>query len=91
MIAYPKQQGGSRDDPTTFIETVRWKGSIGGPQTVPRAELAAVVELLDRTDGDVTILSDSAYVVGYCRKGFGRTARSNRDLCSHTSTPPPAP
>ena len=84
MIAYPKQQGGSRDDPTTFIETVRWKGSIGGPQTMPKAELAAVVELLDRTNGDVTILSDCVYVVGFCRKGFGRTARSNRDLWART-------
>ena len=80
VIAYPVQKLGDRDDLDTFQVVARWEGGTGGPQTVPRAELAAVVEVLDQTEGDILILSDSAYVVGHCKNKFGASAVSNRDL-----------
>ena len=56
------------------------KGSIGGEQTVPRAELAAVLSGIQHTTGDLTIWSDSAYVVGGSIKGWGNRMPNNQDL-----------
>ena len=55
-------------------------GSIPGGQTVPRAELYALVELAESTEGFVEILVDSSYVVEGYAKGPGHHQSANQDL-----------
>eukprot|EP00973_Karenia_brevis_P026896 3709284-Karenia_brevis.AAC.1 len=38
------------------------RGNLEGAQTVNRGELMALVEVLERTEGDITVAVDSAYV-----------------------------
>ena len=80
VIAAPMDGSGDRDDALSFAPTAKYIGGVDGPQTVPRAELAAVAELLQWTAGDILILSDSAYVVGHVQRGFGVRCSTNCDL-----------
>jgi ribonuclease HI len=62
-------------------EPIGWaKGGIAGEQTVPRAELAAVLSGIQHTTGDLTIWSDSAYVVMGAAKEWGIRMTNNQDL-----------
>jgi ribonuclease HI len=62
-------------------EPIGWaKGGIAGEQTVPRAELAAVLSGIQHTTGDLTIWSDSAYVVMGAAKEWGKIMSNNQDL-----------
>ena len=46
-------------------------GQVPGPQTVNRCELFATMVALERTSGDITIVSDSAYVYRPFAEDFG--------------------
>jgi ribonuclease HI len=62
-------------------EPIGWaRGGIAGEQTVPRAELAAVLAGVQQTSGPLTIWSDSAYVVLGASKGWGIKMTNNQDL-----------
>jgi ribonuclease HI len=62
-------------------QPIGWaRGGIAGEQTVPRAELAAVLSGIQQTTGDLTIWSDSAYVVLGASQGWGLRMKSNQDL-----------
>ena len=54
----------------------------GQRQSVSRAELNALLELVRRTDGDVTCIVDCEYVVKGFRKGPRAVHRSHGDLRS---------
>jgi ribonuclease HI len=56
------------------------RGGIAGEQTVPRAELAAVLSGIQQTIGDLTIWSGSAYVVLGSAQGWGLRMKNNQDL-----------
>ena len=53
-----------------------------GKQTVPRAELTALIWLARHTHGDVDVAIDSKYVVKGFKKGPKGTYASNLDLWS---------
>ena len=56
-------------------------GSLGGPlQTVPRAELKAVIKALKAIPGDMTLWSDCKYVVGGFPNIDGPLPKLNRSL-----------
>ena len=55
-------------------------GTVSGLQTVPRAELFALVYLASQTEGDVEVLVDSSYVVKGFSKGSKFPQSKNKDL-----------
>ena len=55
-------------------------GSVPGGQTVPRAELYALVELVRSTEGFVEVLIDSSYAVEGYAKGPVHHQSANQDL-----------
>ena len=62
-------------------QPIGWaREGIGGEQTVPRAELAAVLSGVQQTTGNLTIWSDSAYVVQGASQGWGLRMSNNQDL-----------
>ena len=74
--------------PTENLHRVKCAPLHGRRQTVNRAELLALVDALQSTQGSITFVSDSAYVVNGFLKLSGRLRfkpRSNRDLWSTLS------
>ena len=58
-------------------------GSLAGlRQSVPRAELNALLELAKRTDGDIVCVVDCEYVAKGYRRGPRAVHRSHADLWS---------
>ena len=60
----------------------------GPKQTVPRAELSALIEVLNHTDGDIVIRSDCKHVVDIFNRGASHmtTTLENHDLWVHLKT-----
>ena len=58
-----------------------WTGNLVGEQTVPRSELTALIQALDRTEGDVIVISDCASVVdGFNLGRYAAPDGENADL-----------
>ena len=55
-------------------------GTVEGSQTVPRAELYALVFVAENTQGSATVLIDSSYVVKGFSKGSGVPQSKNKEL-----------
>ena len=64
------------------MQIVSWcNGGLVGAQSVPRAELKALIELLDRTEGDVEVFVDCASVViGWRKHPRSMQGAANLDL-----------
>ncbi|CAK0873241.1 unnamed protein product [Prorocentrum cordatum] len=56
------------------------QGNVIGLQTINRAELKGATELLKHTQGDLIVVTDSAYLISGYHRGPRRRARSNRRL-----------
>ena len=62
-------------------QPIGWaRGGIAGEQTVPRAELAAVLSGVQQTTGPLTRWSDSVYVVLGASQGWGLRMTNNQDV-----------
>ena len=58
-----------------------WTGNLVGEQTVPRSELMALIQAMDKTAGDITVVSDCASVVdGFNLGRYAAPDGENADL-----------
>ncbi|CAK0839124.1 unnamed protein product, partial [Prorocentrum cordatum] len=66
------------DEDLNLLGTLQ--GNVIGLQTINRAELKGATELLKHTQGDLIVVTDSAYLIRGYHRGPRRRARSNRRL-----------